>query len=388
VQPTEQRHIQLDSGKVGAKFTATFAGHIVRMGQQLCMDMEGVTLLIAVVDSACVLEFPSTTFGSISKATSVEVQKSAAAALSIELTGGSKRTTRLFNAGFNFESLGVGGGLDTEFSTIFRRAFASRLYPGLMRDMGLNHIRGMLLYGAPGCGKTLIARKIGQALHAREPKKVNGPEILSKFVGESEANIRELFRDAEEEQRTRGDDSDLHIIIFDEIDAICKRRGSSSSQSGVGDSIVNQLLSKIDGVDALNNNLLIGMTNRKDMIDDALLRPGRFEVHIEIGLPDEHGRKSILGIHTAKARAAGRLSDAVDLSQLACDTKNYTGAELEGLVRDAGSYALMRASDKEDVTKVVNTDAILLTPEDFAMKRCRSLEPRNPTSPTVTAMAS
>jgi vesicle-fusing ATPase len=168
--------------------------------------------------------------------------------------------------------------------------------------MGMEHVRGMLLFGPPGCGKTLIARKIGAVLNAREPKIVNGPEILNKFVGASEENIRNLFKDAEEEQAEMGDDSELHIIIFDELDAICKSRGSSRDGTGVGDSVVNQLLSKIDGVDSLNNILIIGMTNRKDMMDEALLRPGRFEVHVEIGLPSEHGRLQILNIHTKKMR--------------------------------------------------------------------------------------
>ncbi|XP_062114453.1 vesicle-fusing ATPase-like [Humulus lupulus] len=101
---------------------------------------------------------------------------------------------------------------------------------------------------------------------------VNGPEVLSKFFGETEKNVRDLFADAENDQRTRGDESDLHVIIFDEIDAICKSRGSTRDGTGVHDSIVNQLLTKIDGVEALNNVLLIGMTNRKDLLDEALLR--------------------------------------------------------------------------------------------------------------------
>ena len=104
----------------------------------------------------------------------------------------------------------------------------------------------------------------------------------------------------------------LHIIILDEMDAICKQRGSTNSGTGVSDSVVNQLLSKIDGVDSLNNILLIGMTNRKDMIDDALLRPGRMELHVEIGLPNESGRLQILNIHTAKARENKRLEARVD----------------------------------------------------------------------------
>jgi vesicle-fusing ATPase len=124
----------------------------------------------------------------------------------------------------------------------------------------------------------LIARQIGKMLNGKEPKVVNGPEILNKYVGQSEENIRNLFKEAEAEYRERGDDSELHIIIFDEIDAICKHRGNVRDGTGVHDTVVNQLLSKIDGVNALNNILVIGMTNRKDMIDEALLRPGRLEV--------------------------------------------------------------------------------------------------------------
>jgi vesicle-fusing ATPase len=123
---------------------------------------------------------------------------------------------------------------------IFRRAFASRLLPPTLVDkLGLKHVRGMLLYGAPGCGKTLIARQLGKALNAREPKIVNGPEILNKYVGQSEENIRNLFADAEADFRDRGLNADLHIIIFDEIDAICKRRGTVQSGTGVNDSVVN-----------------------------------------------------------------------------------------------------------------------------------------------------
>ena len=123
-------------------------------------------------------------------------------------------------------------------------------------------------------------------LNAREPKIVNGPEVLDKYVGESEAKIRALFAEAEAEERSMGPLSGLHIIIFDEIDAICKARGSLAGSSGVNDTVVNQLLSKIDGVEQLNNILVIGMTNRKDMIDEALMRPGRLEVQIGKVLDD------------------------------------------------------------------------------------------------------
>eukprot|EP01006_Ploeotia_vitrea_P034378 TRINITY_DN65744_c9_g1_i2.p1 TRINITY_DN65744_c9_g1~~TRINITY_DN65744_c9_g1_i2.p1 ORF type:complete len:788 (+),score=440.37 TRINITY_DN65744_c9_g1_i2:110-2365(+) len=250
----------------------------------------------------------------------------------------------LFRSSWSFESLGVGG-LDEEVSRLFREAFASRMNKTHVAAMGMKHTRGVLLYGPPGTGKTLIARRIGEILQGREPKVVNGPEVLNKYVGASEEKIRELFQDAEEDYAANGENSDLHIIIFDEIDAICKQRGSHSSGTGVHDTIVNQLLSKIDGVKQINNILIIGMTNRKDLIDEALLRPGRMELHIRIGLPDRDGRLAILKIHSKKMRESGYFGDDVDLDDVADRTKNFSGAELEGLIRRAGQLALAENID-------------------------------------------
>ncbi|XP_029312509.1 vesicle-fusing ATPase-like [Cottoperca gobio] len=268
---------------------------------------------------------------------------------------------------WNFERMGIGG-LDREFSDIFRRAFASRVFPtDIVEQMGCKHVKGILLYGPPGCGKTLMARQIGTMLKAREPKIVNGPEILNKYVGESEANVRKLFADAEDEQKRLGANSGLHIIIFDEIDAICKQRGSMAGSTGVHDTVVNQLLSKIDGVEQLNNILVIGMTNRPDLIDDALLRPGRLEVKMEIGLPDEKGRVQILQIHTAKMRQNDLLTADVDVKELAVETKNYSGAELEGLVRAAQSTAmnrLIKASNTVEVN-LETAEKLQVTRHDF-----------------------
>jgi vesicle-fusing ATPase len=150
------------------------------------------------------------------------------------------------------------------------------------------------------------------------------------------------------------------------LDAICKQRGSKNDGTGVGDSVVNQLLSKLDGVDQLNNILLIGMTNRKDMIDEALLRPGRLEVHMEIGLPDHKGRVQIFKIHTAKLRSNNMLGDDVDFDELAALSKNFSGAEIAGVVKSAASFAFNRHV-KVGTLAGVSEDAgnIMVMREDF-----------------------
>lgn len=159
--------------------------------------------------------------------------------------------------------------------------------------------------------------------------------------------------------KEKGDQSDLHIIIFDELDAITKQRGTTGGGTGVGDTVVNQLLSKMDGVDQLNNILIIGMTNRFDMIDEALLRPGRLEVHMEINLPDSKGRLQILKIHTEKMRKNKIMADDVDLQYLAEQTKNFSGAEIAGLIKSATSFAFNRhvkvgsmANYKDDISEM------------------------------------
>jgi vesicle-fusing ATPase len=328
------------------------------------MDHHGIPLQLTVKtvvrvnltsekETASVPESDPTARAILTQHTSINFYKDAQSDIQIKPAKNRPAANAIIQPDFNTEKMGIGG-LDSEFHTIFRRAFASRIFPpDIVAKLGIQHVKGILLYGPPGTGKTLLARQIGKMLNAREPKIINGPEVLNKFVGQSEENIRKLFADAEQEYKEKGDESGLHIIIFDELDAVCKQRGSGAGGgTGVGDSVVNQLLSKMDGVDQLNNILLIGMTNRKDMIDDALLRPGRLEVHVEISLPDEAGRAQILGIHTQNMKQSELMDPSVDLAELAALTKNYSGAEIAGLVKAATSFAFNRHIDSGKTVRV------------------------------------
>ncbi|KAH8598280.1 vesicular-fusion protein-like protein sec18 [Bisporella sp. PMI_857] len=377
-KPNKMPQEPYDQDVLAAAFIEKFKNQVFSPGQLLLLDHKNIPLTIKIKTVTLRdlgLEKPSeealtetrpSARGILTKYASLNFFKDASTP--IKLKGSARRpaANSIIAPDFKFEDMGIGG-LDTEFSSIFRRAFASRIFPpGLIEKLGIQHVKGILLYGPPGTGKTLIARQIGKMLNSREPKVINGPEVLNKYVGQSEENIRKLFADAEKEYKERGDESDLHIIIFDELDAVCKQRGSGAGGgTGVGDSVVNQLLSKLDGVDQLNNILLIGMTNRMDMIDDALLRPGRLEVHMEISLPDEAGRAQILKIHTANMRKNDVIGPDVDTHELARLTKNFSGAEIGGLVKSATSFAFNRhvkvgtvagVSDNVENLKVVRDD--------------------------------
>lgn len=270
----------------------------------------------------------------------------------------------IFNTSLNLTDLGIGG-LKEQFSEIFRRAFASRLLSDQVAEkLGVTHTRGIVLYGPPGCGKTLLARQIGKMLKCVEPKIVSGPSLLDKYVGESEKNIRDLFGDAMKDTNKRN----IHLIICDEFDALCKQRGMTKDGTGVGDNVVNQFLSMIDGPKQLDNVLLICMTNRLDIIDEAILRPGRLEIHIEISLPDTNGRQEILNIHTRKMRENNCLAPDVNITELAEITKNFTGAELEGLVRSARSFAISREIDIESNIVTIDKNILpIISMSDFKL---------------------
>jgi vesicle-fusing ATPase len=379
VSPNGVLDPELDAAKLIEHIRSFYAGQILSDGQSFVTDFEGNYILLKVqgmeIFSADMIDGDATPddqvkeialAGLFGTQTDVMLTKSKTSIIRFFNMPAQRPTNTLFNQKFTFEKLGIGG-LDSQLNNIFRRAFASRIFPSeVIKKLGIKHVKGIILYGPPGTGKTLVARQIGKVLNTVEPKIINGPEVLNKYVGQSEENIRKLFEDAEKEYAEKGDNSDVHLIIFDELDAICRQRGSNRDGTGVHDSIVNQLLSKIDGVNSLNNLLIIGMTNRLDLLEEALLRPGRFEVQMEIGLPDEKGRSQILRIHTKSMTENNFLSEEVHLDDIAAKTKNYSGAELEGVVKSAASFALNRqVSDINNLQKKIDYDKIKVTKIDF-----------------------
>ncbi|UNQ74257.1 CDC48 family AAA ATPase [Infirmifilum sp. NZ] len=227
-------------------------------------------------------------------------------------------------------------------------------YPESFERLGIDPPKGILLYGPPGTGKTLLAKAVATESEANFVS-IKGPEIFSKWVGESERAIREIFRKARQAAPC--------VIFIDEIDALAPMRGLVSSDSGVTERVVSQLLTEMDGLERLEGVVVIAATNRPDIIDPALLRPGRFDRLIYVPPPDEKARLEIFKVHTRRMP----LAEDVDLAELAKRTEGYTGADIEVLVREAGLIAL-----RENI----NTDKVHMRHFEEALKKVRpSLTP-------------
>ncbi|MFH1471158.1 MAG: CDC48 family AAA ATPase [Candidatus Micrarchaeota archaeon] len=205
--------------------------------------------------------------------------------------------------------------------------------PEVFQKMGIRPIRGILLVGLPGTGKTLCAKAVATESEANFIS-IKGPEILSKWVGESEKAIREIFRKARMAAPS--------IIFIDEIDAIASLRGSGDEGSRVGERVVNAMLTEMDGLQNLKNVVVVAATNRPDILDRALVRPGRFDKIVTIPVPGEKTRLEILKVHTRGMP----LSEDVDVASFAKKTDGYTGADLEGICREAGMNAIRVESEK------------------------------------------
>jgi len=223
--------------------------------------------------------------------------------------------------------------------------------------------KGVLLHGPPGTGKTLIAKALAKMTESNFIS-IKGPELLSKWVGESEKGVREIFRKARQAAPC--------IIFLDEIDSLVPRRSSGNSDSHVTENIVSQILTEIDGLEELHNVLIIGATNRLDIVDEALLRPGRFDRIIEVGNPDSKGRKHIFEIHTKKKPLEGN----VDIKKLVEITDGFSGAEIASITNRAALVALKRyVSGKSQ-----NIKEIKITQQDLidAVDKVRPLKKEAP----------
>ncbi len=206
----------------------------------------------------------------------------------------------------------------------------------MFKRIGVNPPKGILLYGPPGTGKTLLAKAVANEAEANFIS-VKGPELLSKWVGESEKAVRKIFEKARQVSPA--------IIFFDEIDSIAPKRGSSGSDSNVTERVVNQLLTELDGLQDLNNIVIIAATNRPDIIDTALLRPGRFDRILLCPAPDEKARMEILKIHTAGMP----LAKDVDLKKLASKLQGYAGADIESVCREAAMITLRKDNSAKEI---------------------------------------
>jgi transitional endoplasmic reticulum ATPase len=206
-------------------------------------------------------------------------------------------------------------------------------YPEIFAYMNTAPPKGVLLYGPPGTGKTMLAKAVANESEANFIS-IKGPEVLSKWVGESERAVREVFRKARQAAPT--------IIFFDELDSITPVRGTGLGSSQVTERVISQILTELDGLEELKDVVVIGATNRLDIVDPALLRPGRFDKLLKVPVPDVDARKEILQIHLDKKP----LANDVKIDQLAEKTEGYTGADLAALANTTAMLVI-----KEHITK-------------------------------------
>ncbi|HEX2803665.1 MAG TPA: CDC48 family AAA ATPase, partial [Sphingomicrobium sp.] len=230
------------------------------------------------------------------------------------------------------------GGLDVAMEKLREGIELPLKHPEAFRRIGIRPAKGFLLYGAPGTGKTLLAKATARESRANFIA-TKSSDLLSKWYGESEQQIARLFARARQVAPT--------VIFIDEIDSLVPARGGGMGEPQVTERVVNTILAEMDGLEELNNVVLIGATNRPSLIDPALLRPGRFDELIYVAPPETAGRRRILAIHTSGMP----LANDVDLESLAQRTERFTGADLEDLVRRAGLTALRRGLDAAKVTK-------------------------------------
>jgi transitional endoplasmic reticulum ATPase len=234
------------------------------------------------------------------------------------------------------------GGLDEVKQKLIEAVEWPLRYPHLFEEAKVKPAKGILLSGPPGTGKTLVAKALANESEVNFIS-VKGPELMSKYVGESERGVREIFRKAKQASPC--------ILFFDEFDSLVPERGLSGGDSQVTERVISQFLTELDGLEELKGTLVLAATNRKDLIDPAVLRPGRFDFILEFPLPDEEARDAILRVHT-KGKP---LADDVNLQSLAQKTEGMAGSDLEVICREAALIAIresIRDGHQEDTLRI------------------------------------
>jgi len=257
------------------------------------------------------------------------------------------------------------GGLEEVKSELQQAVEWPLKYADLFEKSGAKPPKGILLYGPPGTGKTMLAKALANESEANFIS-IKGPELLSKWVGESESGVREIFRKAKQAAPT--------VVFFDEIDSIAPVRGAGFSDSNVTERVVSQLLTELDGLEELQKVVVLAATNRPDIVDPALLRPGRFDRVLKVPAPDKKARLEILKLHTAK----NPLAPDVDLTRIAEKTEGFTGADLAGVASTAVMLALEEHVSKYKTIEEVRKHAaeIKVTMKNFD----KALEKTKPSS--------
>lgn len=282
------------------------------------------------------------------------------------------------------------GGITEELNDLIEQViiFHESKMENLTEQLEAKPVKGLIFYGPPGTGKTTLARFFSEAVGCdpKRTKLVSSPEIHARYVGESEEKIRKVFEPAKKAQEKWGADSPLYTIIFDEFDSIAGKRKETSKSWEI--SIVDQLLNMIDGLDKLNNILVIGITNHIDSLDSAITRSGRLEYHLKLDMPDEKGILEILEIYTRNLKAKNLLANDVDLkliakslakkpkgyTGLATNPEGFSGADIESLVRIAKSYLINRTY--KNLMIVDNKEVGQVTKKDFELALKKVLELR------------
>lgn len=371
-------HVEIDAESFHAAIRGQSHLHV---GQILIIPMQGIRLQIRVdrlhVQLSNILE-QDVEFGQIGDLTHINLINHQAHYFKLinEYIPEMETTSQLSGIPLDFTSLGIGG-LKNEVSQIIRTLFYSRIInPELAKAYGLTnrHAKGILLAGLPGTGKSMLAAKLGELFVKENVRVIHGPELKNSYYGQTQQNLANIFNHAINNPKQ------LYVYIFEEIDALFPSRSNNDSVSSANNNdLVARFLPILDGPNALKNIIVIGTTNRKELIDEALLRPGRFDAVIDIGLPDEKARLEILQCHLRKLDNI-ILQPDIDLLEIAKLTKYFTGAELVLLLKNAIDYAVEKDLTTENNYLIQRKDIINLQQaeklsQNYLLKAFKEIRP-------------